>query len=368
MSILGIILSPLGLIWGIIAQVKRWIYDFAGLRQTATLPNIVVGNLSVGGSGKTPTLMWLHSQLLLLGQSPKNIGILSRGYNRKTTGFRWVTNQSTADEIGDEPLEIATAIQAQANTMAVCENRVTGIQTMHRESPSLSMVLLDDGFQHLRLNPTLSILVCDYHKLFTRDWPMPAGRLREFPWAARNANAVLISNCPNTLNPTELLHTKESLLRSMKTWMTLSPTTQKNVAWEQHMGFLSTQTTPPTSPFDTSKTLSTEPLFLVTGIANPQRVLNNLKNDQVVKHHALPDHHRFNQDSVMKITAEFLKIQQTHPNLAVVTTRKDWVKLQYLWPNNVPIFVVSSAVTSLVETQIMIQTLLKQFIHENHIA
>ena len=368
MTLIGIILSPLGLIWGLIAQVKRWVYDFAKLRKPAALPNLVVGNLSVGGSGKTPTLIWLHHQFVQLGIPANHIGILSRGYKRKTTGFLWATTQSNAHDIGDEPLEIATALQSADKTIAVCENRLIGIDKMHQESPDLSLVLLDDGFQHLRLQPTLSVIVCDYHNLFTRDWPMPAGKLREFPWAANHANAILVSNCPPSLSQQEAAQLKKSLLQSMKHWMVVGLNSRKSIAWENHIGFLTTTTSPAVSPFDQSKTLQKEPILLITGIANPHRVVNNLSAHEVVKHHAFPDHHQFNQDSLAKIQSEFNQLQANHPNLAVVTTRKDWVKLQYLWPQNRPIFVVSSTVSPLFETQPMIQTLLTQFIHEHHIA
>ena len=190
-----IILFPLGLVWGIIAQIKRTLYELLNLRSVGSLPNIVVGNINVGGTGKTPTIIWLYNQLLTLGISSEQMGVLSRGYKRQTKGFTWVNFNSTPDEVGDEPLEILSALTLQPSSnpmrVAVCENRVVGINRMRQQSNPLSLVLLDDGFQHLRLKHDLGFLLCDYQKPFTKDWPLPTGRLREFPWASNSASALM---------------------------------------------------------------------------------------------------------------------------------------------------------------------------------
>ena len=391
MLLLRFILSPLGLIWGLVAQIKRWSYECLGLRKKATLPNIVVGNLAVGGSGKTPMILWLHSQFQKLGVTQKHIGILSRGYKRKSHGFVWVDPNKSVAAVGDEPAELFEALNAENRSknphpfdqkiqddtsesshpqQAVCEDGWVGIETMKRESPHLKMVLLDDGYQHLRLNPTLSVVVCDYHKLFTHDWPMPSGRLREFPWAAQKAHAVFITNCPESLSDSDLQRKKEELTQSMVSWLRWKPFTgkDKTILWENHIGFFSTITSRPESPYHSGTILNDEPVMLITGIANPHRVVEKLSQYNLVKHLGFPDHHNFDKKSALKIVAEFEKLRSTYPHLSALTTRKDWVKLKSFWPEDLPIFVISSAVKPLSNTELIIQTLLKQFIHENQIA
>jgi tetraacyldisaccharide 4'-kinase len=403
MLLLRFILTPLGLIWGLVAQIKRWCYEFFGLRKKATLPNIVVGNLSVGGSGKTPMILWLNHQLQQLGIKERHIGLLSRGYKRQSQGFLWVDDSKSVAEVGDEPAELFEALNGKGllkitdtssptlqndslkmqeavrperttesshPQQAVCEDRWVGIETMKNESPILKLILLDDGFQHLRLNPTMGIVVCDYYKLFTHDWPMPSGRLREFPWAAQKAQAVFITNCPETLSDSDLQRKKEELTKSMVTWVRWNPFAgkDKNIQWENHIGFFSTIMSRPESPFNSGRFLTDEPTMLITGIANPHRVVDKLSQFNLMQHLRFSDHHNFDKKSVHKIVVAFENLRSTYPDLTAMTTRKDWVKIKFFWPADLPIFVISSSVKPLFNTESTIQNLLKKFIHENQIA
>ncbi len=370
MSLIGIILSPFGLIWGIVSHFKRRVYDTFNLRKKGALPNIVIGNLSVGGSGKTPTVIWLLQQLTRQGIQKNQIGILSRGYQRKSQGFVWVNSSETFESVGDEPLEIQSAISAVDRTIAVCENRLTGLSRMKKENDSLKITVLDDGYQHLRLQPDMSILICDYHRLFTREWPLPFGKLREFPWEAKNADAVLISNCPKSFCDSQQTELKNKLLTDMKRWMFVRwPFSKNNTPkWKNCIGFLSTVTTTPKNPLTNESLIPNSPIYLITGIANPHRVVSNLCDYSLIKHEAFNDHHSFDKKCVSHICKQFEGLVKSTPNLVIVATRKDWVKIQRHWPHSIPIFIVSSVIEPLHDTENMIQKLLTPFIHENKLV
>ena len=348
MTLQQIILWPLGLIWGIVAHIKRVIYDQLSLSQKAVLPNIVVGNLNVGGTGKTPTLLWIHQTLLSLGLTTESIGVLSRGYKRKTKGFLWVTPPKSLQD---------------------------GIQRTQAESPNLQCVLLDDGYQHLKLQHNLGILLCNYQQPFTRDWPLPAGKLREFPWWGNKANLLLVTNCPSNLSQEQAHTFKQNLLNQMHQWMRFCPNKKNHpIQWEHHIAFLHTKTTTPqiVAFDDTEKTQQTidsnTPLLLVTGIANPQRIKDNAPHHQWVDQLTFPDHHPFKTADIQQIQHRFQQLQKTHPNLVVVTTRKDLVRLQPRWPKDMPLAVISATVEPLLQTENQVKSTLKQFLYENQIA
>lgn len=380
MTIQQIILWPFGLIWGIIAHIKRVIYELLGIPQKAAIPNIVIGNLNVGGTGKTPTLLWIHHLLMTMGLPSENIGVLSRGYKRKTKGFLWVTPQKSLLEVGDEPLEISWALAESTGNnphkIAVCEDRVNGIQRMHDESPNLKCVLLDDGYQHLKLQHNLGILLCNYQKPFTKDWPLPAGRLREFPWWGNQAALVLVTNCPANLTPIEAVDFKEKLITQMHQWMRFCPSNklQKTIQWEQNITFLHTKTSMPqfaqsSTEANQQTTISPNtPLLLVTGIANPQRIKENTPQNHWVDQLVFPDHHPFNHTDIQQIQQRFHQLKQSHPELVIATTRKDWVKLQSIWPKKLPLAVISATVEPLLHTEQTIISTLKQFLYEHQIA
>lgn len=369
-----IILFPLGLVWGIIAQIKRTLYELLNLRSVGSLPNIVVGNINVGGTGKTPTIIWLYNQLLTLGISSEKMGVLSRGYKRQTKGFTWVNFNSTPDEVGDEPLEILSAVTLQPSSnpmrVAVCENRVVGINRMRQQSNPLSLVLLDDGFQHLRLKHDLGFLLCDYQKPFTKDWPLPTGRLREFPWASNSASALIVTNCPKDLSHQQAEAFQLNLKKQMNRWMwlprLLSP--DKSVKWEKSIAFFCSATSTPSSANGQAFLSSDSPVYLITGIANPHRVSNNMNGYQIVQHDKFGDHHIFSKTDINRIILTFNNLHKKHPALAVITTRKDYVKLQSIWPNNLPLFLVASHLEPLFDSDKKITQLIKNFIHEHKIA
>lgn len=374
MSPLQYILFPLGFLWGIAAQIKRTLYEGLGMRHSGAIPNIVVGNMGVGGSGKTPTLLWIHEQCESLGIQTNKIGLLSRGYKRKTKGFLWVESNSESQFVGDEPTELYMALNNESLTsttkkIAVCENRVVGLLEMKKQSPELACVLLDDGYQHLRLKADLNLLVCDYHNPFTRDFTIPTGTLREFPWATKNADGIIITNCPEVLTKEDAEQFKLQLVAETNHWLRfLHPKTfRTKLKWGNQFVFLRTRQEIQQG-FHTDELFGPEvPILLITGIANPSRVFNSLNGQNVTKHLIYPDHHTFTLRDVKEIQNTYLHLKSQNPKLTCLTTRKDWVKLKSLWGNDIAISVVSSKMEPLFHSQNTFQHFLKDFFHEKRI-
>jgi len=151
-----------------------------------------VGNLAVGGSGKTPMVEYLIREL----QDQYTIATLSRGYGRKTKGFRWVETNNSFTETGDEPLQIKTKFEHIE--VAVSEDRVAGVKRILAERPEINLILLDDAFQHRAIKPSIQLLLSTYSKPFYKDWLMPSGRLRESKAGAKRADAIIFTKCPDS--------------------------------------------------------------------------------------------------------------------------------------------------------------------------
>lgn len=186
--LLKIILFPVSLIYGLIMLCRNWFYDLGILSSRSfPIPIISVGNIRVGGTGKTPMILYLI-QLL----SPKyKLAVLSRGYGRRTTGFRKVEVSDDADLVGDEMLMLKK--ECPAVHMAVCEDRVRGVEKLLELYPDTSLILLDDAFQHRRIKPYLHLVLSAVQQPYYTDMPLPSGRLREFPMAYRRADAMIFT-------------------------------------------------------------------------------------------------------------------------------------------------------------------------------
>ena len=195
---LKLFLYPFSLVYGIIIYFRNRLYDLKLLRSVEfDQPVISVGNITVGGTGKTP-----HTEYLVdLLKDRFKIATLSRGYKRRTSGFRLVEVESTAEEVGDEPLQIKNKFPGI--TVAVCENRVTGISHLLHSDPENApdVVILDDAFQHRRIIPGINILLVDYNRPVKKDILLPAGRLREGAAQIRRANVIIVTKCPEEITP-----------------------------------------------------------------------------------------------------------------------------------------------------------------------
>lgn len=270
------------------------------------LPVISVGNLAVGGTGKTPHTEYLVRLLL---EKMDNIAVLSRGYGRKTKGYQVATATSTAETIGDEPLQIK---QKFPNiTVAVCEKRVVGIDTLIA-TVKPKVILLDDAFQHRYVKPGLNILLTDYRRPYCNDCVMPWGRLREGKQGAQRANIIIVTKCPKNLS----LHQRDTLIQA------LQPTSKQHVffttfAYDTPIDFVTK------SAVDMPKSAT-----VLTGIAKPQPLYDYLDAKGVnFSKLAFPDHHAFTQSDVMRINNA---TQQLPSNGKLITTEKDATRLQEL--------------------------------------
>ena len=234
------LLAPISWIYGFVVWLRNLLYDDHILRSTkVSIPTICVGNLAVGGTGKTPMAEYL---ITLLSANYK-VALLSRGYGRKTRGFRLANEHDTAQTIGDEPMQIHCRFPNLP--VAVCADRVKGVKTLQHLFPDLQCIILDDAYQHRSLHCGFYILLTPYDCLYTNDHLLPWGRLRDLPNQSHRANVIVVTKCPTNMKPIDRRIVSNSL----------------HLASYQHLFYSSIQYT--------SLSISTVPL-VVTGIANPQ--------------------------------------------------------------------------------------------------
>ncbi len=196
MKIISFLLYPVALLYGMINFLRNKCYDWGILRKTSfNFPVISVGNLSMGGSGKTPHVEYL---VRLLKNNFK-LATLSRGYGRNTRGFLIASAKSHSKEIGDEPVQFKQKFPDLL--VAVDERRVHGIRQLKNKHPEIEVVVLDDAFQHRALKPGLNILLTDFHNLYPEDYPFPTGQLREFRNGSKRADIIVVTKTPSILSP-----------------------------------------------------------------------------------------------------------------------------------------------------------------------
>lgn len=193
-----ILLFPFSLIYALIITIRNWLFDIGVLRSSAfNLPIICVGNLAVGGTGKSPMVEWLIR--LLKDRYP--VAVLSRGYKRKTRGYALANASTTALDIGDEPMQFHSKFPDVA--IAVGEERIVAIPQLLHDRPETRAIILDDAFQHRTVQAGLNVVLTDYSNLFTRDWWLPSGDLRDARSSYHRAGIIVVTKCPATLSEDE---------------------------------------------------------------------------------------------------------------------------------------------------------------------
>jgi tetraacyldisaccharide 4'-kinase len=308
MKFLRLLLFPFSLIYGVVVIIRNWCYD-SGIFKSRKffIPIISVGNLDVGGAGKSP----MTEYLVRLFKNDYRLGTLSRGYGRKTKGYFTAANNSTgsvAALIGDEPAQFHQKFPDI--TVAVCEDRVTGIKTLQFDH---KLIILDDAYQHRAVTPGLSLLLFDYNRVDEPHLLLPAGNLRE-PFSGRKrADILIITKCPETLTADE----QAVILKRIK------PFANQQVFFTSIV-YQSMQTMDG-KPADEVITTDTT-VFILTGIANANPLINHIKNyTQQIIHHNYPDHHRFSLKNISKLAAEFSACSSKHK--VIITTEKDAQRL-----------------------------------------
>ncbi|MCL2097372.1 MAG: tetraacyldisaccharide 4'-kinase [Bacteroidales bacterium] len=302
----AIFLYPLSLLYAMAVAMRNMLYAWGMFKSvTFNLPVITVGNLTVGGTGKTPFTEFLVS----LFKDKQVTAVLSRGYKRKTKGFRYVEVTDTVREAGDEPLQIKRKFPKL--TVAVEANRVKGIRRLQADAPQLGLVILDDAYQHRRVKPTMSILLVDHSRPITEDHYLPYGRLRDTLGQKHRANVVIVTKCPTNMRPID----QRVMMKTLK----LYPYQQ---LFFTTFGYELPQ---PVFHGEAALPLSIKETVALTGIASPQPFIEHLGTFSKVLHHLdFPDHHVFTKKDIARMNT----LVATYPSVPIFTTEKDAQRLR----------------------------------------
>lgn len=311
----NIILYPLSLIYGLITAIRNFLYDTGFLPSVEfDLPVICVGNITVGGTGKTPHTEYLAGLL----RKDFKVATLSRGYKRETGDFRIAISSSPVSEIGDEPMQIFRKFPDVFVT--VDRNRVHGVKKILEEKPDTEVIILDDGFQHRRITPGFSILLSDFERLFVRDNMLPFGNLRESKGNMRRADIILITKSPPGMSPIQRRLIVKEVDKAPYQNLYFTSTTYKSPV------HLFESINPEISHSEVSKDDNCG-IVLITGIANPQPLKDHLQmRFPEIIHLAFPDHYNFKEKDIESISNAYNELKS--PVRYLFTTEKDAVRLQ----------------------------------------
>lgn len=299
------LLLPFVPLYWIATSVRNSLFDLGILRSKSfPIPIICVGNISAGGTGKTPHTEWILHQF----SKKYKIAVLSRGYGRKTKGYLEATPNSTAREIGDEPLQIAQRFPHVK--VVVCEDRVNGVNQLLQDKNAPDVIVLDDAFQHRYVHAGLNWVLTPYNDLFTKDFLLPAGNLREDVRALERADIITVTKCPHKLNQEE----REILRRE------INPT-------DVHTLSMSRMTYLPLTNAQNHSVQNPKSALVVTGIASPDHLINHLI-DRGIEVHSLrfKDHRDYTHSDAQRMINAF----ENSDVECIITTRKDFVR----WPSN----------------------------------
>ncbi|HEX8022455.1 tetraacyldisaccharide 4'-kinase [Mucilaginibacter sp.] len=346
MKLLRWLLIPFSLIYGLVVGIRNWCYNRGVFKSTGfDMPVIVVGNLDVGGAGKSP----MTEYLIRLLKGNYNIATLSRGYGRATKSFLMATAESKASDIGDEPAQFKHKFPDV--DVAVCEKRVNGVEQL---KDNHDVIVLDDAYQHRALEPGFSILLFDYSRVNEPHFLLPAGNLRESFGGRKRADVIIISKCPASLTDLE----QGRVIKRIKPYphQSLFFTTINYLPVQAMNG------TTVTNTIDNQTTV-----FLLTGIANPKPLLAHLKKQtQLVVHHNYPDHHRFSLKNISKLADEFSAFASQKK--VIITTEKDAQRLgeQDLLPmvKKLPVLVLPIGVSFLNNGQQQFDELVQTYVRQ----
>ena len=352
----NIFLYPISLLYGLITAIRNFLYDAGILKSVEFLfPVICVGNITVGGTGKTPHTEYLAGLL----REKFKVATLSRGYKRETHDFRIASSLSRVNEIGDEPMQIFRCFPDVL--VAVDRNRVNGVKRILEESPETEVIILDDGFQHRRITPGFSILLIDFNRPNSRDHMLPYGNLRESKANMRRSDIILITKSPENLSAIQRRLIVKEIDKSPY----------------QNLYFTTFRYKPPVPVFENlqSGTISDISevagcgIVLITGIANPLPLKEHLnKSYNEITHLSFPDHYKFNEKDLQKIFSAYNELKSATRYL--FTTEKDAVRLREFTniaePIRSALFYIPIEIHFLNEDKDEFDNLIINYVRKNH--
>lgn len=313
---MNLVLTPASWLYGAVTWCRNKMFDLHWFQETSyDIPVIGVGNLTVGGTGKTPHVEYIVEAL----SSKYHTVVLSRGYKRKTKGFVAANSKSTPDQIGDEPLQIFNKYGHRVRVV-VCENRRKGIERIKEIYPQTELIVLDDSFQHRWVHPKVSILLMDYNRPFYKDKIMPLGRLRESALQVNRADMVIVTKCPVDLTPINF--------RIVKKDLSLMP--YQSLYFSRYEYGALRPVFPEECPYQPSleNLTADDAVLLLTGIAHPRYFVRHFRFYPFkVRVDHYPDHHDFTRKDIEEISAKFKSLKGLHK--IIVTTEKDAVRLSH---------------------------------------
>lgn len=320
-----VLLSPFSFLYGLGVGLRNQFYSWNLLKGVEfNLPVISVGNLSVGGAGKTPHIEYLVRLL----KEYLEVATLSRGYKRKTKGYLMVHPKMNAEQVGDEPLQFKRKFQDV--TVAVSESRALGIPLLVSDKPETQVVLLDDAFQHRSVKPGLNIMLTEFSHPFTRDYLLPSGRLREWRSAYQRADVIVVSKCPREVSEAE----KVAMIEEIK------PLEHQQIYFSYY------DYAKPYYIFDPRYVAQLAPdvdVLLICAIARTEYLSSYL--DSQANHVSVleyEDHHFFTKYDVARLKEHFDRMESSKK--IIITTEKDAMRLEMHYPyikeNKMPIFAI----------------------------
>lgn len=306
MQKLRFILLPFSYLYGVIIYFRNLLYDI-GIFKVYHIPkkSICVGNLAVGGTGKSPHVNYLVD----LFKSTLSISIISRGYGRKTKGFILANEHSLGSEIGDEPKMYVTRYLNQIR-VAVCEKRYEAVQKINNLFPDNQLIILDDAFQHRAVKAGLNILLTDYNSIFYKDLVLPAGNLREWKSGRKRANIIIVTKCPTIISA----HEKTIINKKLK--FNSNQIFYSFIKYGELISFFNL----PIPDFQN--------VLLVTGIANPKPLIEKLEKGNYVKIISFPDHYNYTIKDIERIHQIFDTFAAQKK--VIITTEKDFMRFSEL--------------------------------------
>lgn len=301
------ILLPLSFLYGLIISFRNWLYDKNILKSVFfNFPIICVGNLAVGGTGKTPMVEFIARLL----KCNYKVATLSRGYKRKTKGFAIANDLTTALDIGDEPMQFHSKFPDV--TVAVAEERVVGIPQLLHDKPDTDVIILDDAFQHRQVKAGLNILLTEYFNPYTEDFILPAGNLRDVKSSSKRADIIIITKCPPALEIKAKLQSLENV-NALKNQSVYFSAIGYDTPYHLFSGIAKS--------FDKD-----QKILLICGIANPAPIVEEINKQYVLVETLLyRDHHIFNIDDLQRIKKSYKTY--SIENAIIFTTEKDGVRL-----------------------------------------